>query len=86
MVSHDLGLLDAAITRILHLDVDGVVEYRGTYSQYREARRDEERRSTLAARQDQEIRRLRTLADSDACGQTQRRPGWLGRSTPVANG
>ena len=38
VVSHDLGLLDASITRILHLDRDGVVEYRGTYSQYREAR------------------------------------------------
>ena len=30
VVSHDLGLLDSAITRILHLDVDGIVEYRGT--------------------------------------------------------
>ena len=38
VVSHDLGLLDASITRILHLDRDGVVEYRGTYSQYRTAR------------------------------------------------
>ena len=36
VVSHDLGLLDASITRILHLDRDGVVEYRGTYSQYRD--------------------------------------------------
>ncbi len=38
VVSHDLALLDASITRILHLDRDGVVEYRGTYSQYRAAR------------------------------------------------
>ena len=38
VVSHDLALLDASITRILHLDRDGVVEYRGTYSQYRESR------------------------------------------------
>ena len=38
VVSHDIQLLDASITRILHLDRDGVVEYRGTYSQYREAR------------------------------------------------
>jgi ATPase subunit of ABC transporter with duplicated ATPase domains len=73
VVSHDLALLDASITRILHLDRDEVVEYRGTYSRYREARaRDEERRTTLAERQDQEIRRLRTLADSMR-GQTQRR-------------
>ena len=43
VVSHDIGLLDASITRILHLDRDGVVEYKGTYSQYRDvasARRD----------------------------------------------
>jgi ATPase subunit of ABC transporter with duplicated ATPase domains len=73
VVSHDLGLLDASITRILHLDRDGVVQYRGTYSQYRLARaRDEERLTSLAERQDQEIRRLRTLADSMR-GQTQRR-------------
>jgi ATPase subunit of ABC transporter with duplicated ATPase domains len=65
VVSHDLGLLDASITRILHLDRDGIVEYRGTYTQYREARRlDEVRLTTLAARQEQEIRRLKTLADS----------------------
>ncbi|HWC70374.1 MAG TPA: ABC-F family ATP-binding cassette domain-containing protein [Actinomycetota bacterium] len=73
VVSHDLQLLDASITRILHLDRDGVVEYRGSYSRYREARvRDEERLSALAERQDREIRRLRTLADSMR-GQTQRR-------------
>jgi ATPase subunit of ABC transporter with duplicated ATPase domains len=65
VVSHDLALLDHAITRILHLDRDGVVAYRGTYSQYREARRqDEVRLAALAERQQTEIRRLKTLADS----------------------
>ncbi len=73
VVSHDLSLLDAMITRILHLDRDGVVEYRGTYSQYRETRRrDEARQSALAERQDREIRRLKTLADSMR-GQTVKR-------------
>ena len=73
VVSHDLGLLDASITRILHLDRDGVVEYRGTYSQYRDARaRDEIRLASLAERQGAEIRRLKTLADSMR-GQTVRR-------------
>jgi len=42
VVSHDLSLLDASITRVLHLDRDGVVEYRGTYREYREARRLDE--------------------------------------------
>ena len=65
VVSHDLKLLDASITRILHIDRDAVVEYHGTYSQYREARRqDEVRLRTLAERQEREIRRLKALADS----------------------
>jgi ATPase subunit of ABC transporter with duplicated ATPase domains len=65
VVSHDLALLDRAITRILHLDRDGVVAYRGTYSQYREARRQDEIRLTArAGRQQAEIKRLKTLADS----------------------
>ena len=73
VVSHDIGLLDASITRILHLDRDGVVEYRGTYSQYRAARAADEKRLTgLAGRQEQEIRRLKTLADSMR-GQTAKR-------------
>jgi ATPase subunit of ABC transporter with duplicated ATPase domains len=73
VVSHDIGLLDTSITRILHLDRDGVVEYKGTYSQYREARRqDEERLTALASRQDAEIKRLKTLADSMR-GQTAKR-------------
>jgi ATPase subunit of ABC transporter with duplicated ATPase domains len=65
VVSHDLILLDASITRILHLDDGGLVEYGGTYSQYRTARRqDEARLGKLAERQETEIRRLSTLADS----------------------
>jgi ATPase subunit of ABC transporter with duplicated ATPase domains len=73
VISHDIELLDAFITRILHLDRDGVVEYKGTYTQYREARAsDEERLGKLAARQDAEIRRLKTLADSMR-GQTAKR-------------
>ena len=73
VVSHDLALLDASITRIVHLDHDGVVLYRGTYSQYREARRqDEARLAALAERQQAEIKRLKTLADAMR-GQTEKR-------------
>ena len=42
VISHDLELLDQAITRVLHLDEGELIEYRGTYSQYlvsREGRR-----------------------------------------------
>ena len=65
VVSHDLDLLDEAITRVLHLDEAQLVEYKGTYSQYREARAaDEMRLAKLAARQQAEIKRLSSLADS----------------------
>jgi ATPase subunit of ABC transporter with duplicated ATPase domains len=65
VVSHDLLLLDRSITRILHLDKGRLVEYKGTYSQYRRARkRDEERTAKLAARQQAEIKRLSTLAEA----------------------
>src|SRR5213082_1352641 len=64
VVSHDLILLDASITRVLHLDAGRLIEYRGTYSQYQAARRLEEKRLTsLAARQEAEIERLSLLAE-----------------------
>jgi ATPase subunit of ABC transporter with duplicated ATPase domains len=73
VVSHDLALLDRSITRVLHLDESVLVEYRGTYSQYREARRqDEARLAKIAVRQQAEIKRLATLADSMR-HQTQKR-------------
>src|SRR5439155_984713 len=65
VVSHDIMLLDRSITRVLHLDEGTLVEYKGTYSQYREARRqDEARLAKMAARQTAEIKRLSSLADS----------------------
>ncbi|MDQ3879120.1 MAG: ATP-binding cassette domain-containing protein, partial [Actinomycetota bacterium] len=73
VVSHDIGLLDKAITRVLHLDESHLVEYKGTYSQYRVARKaDEARIKRVVQRQQSEITRLKTLADSMR-GQTQRR-------------
>ena len=79
VISHDLDLLDEAITRVIHLDreaeeaVGEVVEYRGTYTQYLRARdRDEERTAKVAERQAAEITRLSTLADSMR-GQTAKR-------------
>ena len=65
VISHDLDLLDEAITRVLHLDEGVVHEYKGTYSEYLAARaRDEERLARLAERQAAEIHRLSSLADS----------------------
>jgi len=65
VISHDLELLDEAITRVLHLDEGVLHEYKGTYSQYLTARaRDEQRQARLAERQAAEIHRLSSLADS----------------------
>jgi len=79
VVSHDLDLLDDAITRVIHVDREGegatgrLVEYKGTYSQYLTARdRDEERLTKLAIRQRSEAARLSTLANSMR-GQTAKR-------------
>lgn len=79
VVSHDLDLLDDAITRVIHVDreqddaVGTLVEYKGTYSQYLTARdRDEERLRKVAVRQQSEIARLSTLANTMR-GQTVKR-------------
>jgi len=70
VISHDLDLLDEAITRVLHLDRAGeedeghLVEYRGTYSAYLANRaRDEERQAKVAAAQAKEVDRLQRLVD-----------------------
>ena len=70
VISHDLDLLDEAITRVLHLDryddasLGTMEEYKGTYSQYLVARaRDEVRLAKVAQRQAKEIDRLQTLVD-----------------------
>lgn len=79
VVSHDLDLLDEAITRVLHLDREGentvgeLVEYRGTYSAYLMARDEREERLTkVAGQQSKELSRLKERADSMR-GQTAKR-------------
>jgi len=70
VISHDLELLDEAITRVLHLDrptetaVGTIVEYKGTYTQYLTARAEDERRLTKqAAEQEREIARMQKFVD-----------------------
>ncbi len=69
VISHDLDLLDESITRIFHLDRgtgDGhLFEYKGTFSQYKKARaEDEESARKRNARLQGEMKRLSTQADS----------------------
>ncbi len=73
VISHDLNLLDESINRVLHLDEGELHEYKGTFSQYKAARKkDEERLAKIAAHQQSEIERLSTLADTMR-GQTAKR-------------
>ncbi len=69
VISHDLDLLDEAITRIFHLERatgDGeLIEYKGTFSQYKRSRaQDEEQAQKKAIRVQGEMKRLKTQADS----------------------
>ncbi len=66
VVSHDLELLDEAITRVVHLERGGddeagrLHEYKGTFSQYLAARAaDEAREARRAAETAREVDRLR---------------------------
>jgi len=70
VISHDLELLDEAITRVIHLErtsedaTGSITEYKGTYSQYRAARaKDEERLAKKAAADAKEIARLQAFID-----------------------
>jgi ATPase subunit of ABC transporter with duplicated ATPase domains len=79
VVSHDLDLLDDAITRVIHVDRESeeasgkLVEYKGTYSQYLAARESDEVKAVKTAkRQSKEIQRLSTLANAMR-GQTAKR-------------
>jgi ATPase subunit of ABC transporter with duplicated ATPase domains len=79
VISHDLDLLDESITRVLHLerygddDTGTLTEYKGTYSQYLAGReRDDAQLTRQVDREQAEIRRLSTLAESMR-HQTQKR-------------
>jgi ATPase subunit of ABC transporter with duplicated ATPase domains len=73
VISHDLPLLDKSIDRVLALRDGQMREYKGNYSKFlqqEEARRLGEEK--LGAHQDEQIARMKTLADSMR-GQTEKR-------------
>ena len=73
VISHDLELLDRAITKVLHLADGHLREFKGTYSSYRaQLAADTEQRERAATLEGREIKRLSTLADSMR-GSTNRR-------------
>ncbi len=73
VISHDLPLLDKSIDRVLALREGQLREYKGNYTKYLE--QEETRRlgeEKMAAHQDEQIDRMKTLADSMR-GQTESR-------------
>ncbi len=64
IVSHDLALLDRAITRIFHLEHGRLTQYKGNYTQYQTVRAQDENRMEKTARlQQREMHRLSQLAE-----------------------
>ena len=64
VISHDLPLLDKAITRVLALRDGQLREYKGNYSKF--LQQEEERRLSeekTAGQQDEQIKKMKTLAD-----------------------
>ena len=73
VVSHDLKLLDRAITKVLHLSDARLHEFKGTYSSYKvQLEADLTLRERSSELEGREIKRLSTLADSMR-GSTNRR-------------
>ncbi|HEY7948383.1 MAG TPA: ABC-F family ATP-binding cassette domain-containing protein [Acidimicrobiales bacterium] len=65
VISHDIKLLDKAITKVLHLADASLREYKGTYTSYRaQLAADQAQRERAATLEGREIVRLTTLADS----------------------
>jgi ATPase subunit of ABC transporter with duplicated ATPase domains len=65
VVSHDLHLLDRAITKVLHIAHQRVTEWKGNYTKFTaQLDADQERRERAAALEHREITRLSALADS----------------------
>ena len=73
VVSHDLDLLDQAITKVLHLADGRLSEYKGNYSAFTaKFELDTAQAEKAHAQEEREIKRLSQLADSMR-GQTEKR-------------
>jgi ATPase subunit of ABC transporter with duplicated ATPase domains len=65
VVSHDLKLLDHAITKVLHIAHERLTEWKGNYSKFQaQLEADQSRRERAAELEQREIKRLSALADS----------------------
>ena len=73
VISHDLDLLDKAITKVLHLSNKKLTEYKGNYSTFQQRLEgDIVQQEKRSAAEEKEIKRLSDLANSMR-GQTEKR-------------
>ena len=73
VISHDLDLLDKAITKVLHLSNKKLTEYKGNYTSFQQRLEgDIVQQEKRAAAEEKEIKRLSDLANSMR-GQTEKR-------------
>ncbi len=73
VISHDLDLLDKAITKVLHLSNKKLTEYKGNYTSFQQRLEgDIAQQEKRAAAEEKEIKRLSDLANSMR-GQTEKR-------------
>jgi ATPase subunit of ABC transporter with duplicated ATPase domains len=65
VVSHDLKLLDHAITKVLHISNQRLTEWKGNYSKFQSQHEaDQSQRERASELEGREIKRLSALADS----------------------
>jgi ATPase subunit of ABC transporter with duplicated ATPase domains len=65
VVSHDLKLLDHAITKVLHVSNERLTEWKGNYSKFQaQHEADQSQRERASELEQREIKRLSALADS----------------------
>jgi ATPase subunit of ABC transporter with duplicated ATPase domains len=65
VVSHDLKLLDHAITKVLHISNQRLTEWKGNYTRFQaQHEADQSQRERASELEQREITRLSTLADS----------------------
>jgi ATPase subunit of ABC transporter with duplicated ATPase domains len=65
VVSHDLKLLDHAITKVLHISNERLTEWKGNYTRFEAQREaDQTQRERASELEQREIKRLADLADS----------------------
>ncbi len=90
LVSHDRGLLNRAVNRIIHLDQRKLTAYTGNYDRFERLRREHlERQAALHAKQQAERRHIQAFVDrfrykASKARQAQSRLKALARMEPIA--